>query len=71
MYILFIEITLWLCNVSNTAKPIIHSNDITLFEVVKSTACYYAMCGAFGEYQVKFVYCKSVGRHSSLGGTEA
>ena len=41
MYILFIEITLWLSNVSNTAEPIaiIHSNDTTLFEVVESTAC--------------------------------
>ena len=39
MYILFIGITLWLCNVSNTAKAIIHNNDITPFEVIKSTAC--------------------------------
>ena len=43
-------ITLWLCNVSNIAKPIIHNNDITLFEVVKSTVCLTcSIRGAFGE----------------------
>ena len=43
-------ITLWLCNVLNIAKPIIHNNDITLFEVVKSTACLIcSIRGAFGE----------------------
>ena len=50
MYMLFIGITLWSCNVSNIAKPIIHNNDITLFEVVKSTVCLTcSIRGAFGE----------------------
>ena len=51
IYILFTGITLWLCNVSNIAKPIIHNNDITLFEVVKSTVCLTCgIRGAFGEH---------------------